>query len=104
MKMGYSRLKEPYWYIVVLDVDGHDYLLPGGDTEQAARQKAISVLKHGELYEVKPYLTHDLSEATRQYKHGKLMQTQDFRQAVTPVKHTIPDSHMIRTDQYHPKL
>lgn len=99
--MAYSRIKEPFWFIVVLDVDGHDYLLPGGETDQIARQKAISVLKHGESYEVKPYLTHDIKEATRQYKHNKLMQTQDFRQAVIPVKHTIPGSHTIRTDKYN---
>lgn len=89
--VSYSRFKEPFWWIVVLNVGGHDYLLPGGETEVVARKKAISKLE-GESYEIKPYYTRDLTEATRQYKHSRLMQTKNIREAVQPVKHTIPDS------------
>jgi hypothetical protein len=94
--MGYRRFKEPFWFIVVLNVGGHDYLLPGGETEIKAREKAISVLK-GESYELKPYYTRDLTEATRQYKHSKLMQTKDIWQSVKHVKHTTPDDKSKRT-------
>jgi hypothetical protein len=85
-----GRFKEPFWYIVVLGVGGKDYLLPGGETEREAREKARTVLG-GESCEFKAYYTHDLTEATRQYKHGKLMLTKDINQAVQRVKHTIPD-------------
>jgi len=91
-----SRFSEPFWWIVVLNVGGHDYLLPGGETEPKAREKAISVLK-GENYELKSYYTRDVSEATRQYKHSKLMQTRDIGQSVKPVKHTIPNSNVSHT-------
>lgn len=90
--VSHSRFREPFWWIVVLNVGGHDYLLPGGETEVKAREKAISVLK-GESYELKSYYTRDLSEATRQYKHSKLMQTKNIGQSVQPVKHTIPSSN-----------
>jgi hypothetical protein len=89
--MRHSRFKEPFWFIVVLNVGGHDYLLPGGESEIKAREKAISVLK-GESYEIKPYYTHDLTEATRQYKHSKLMETKDIWRSVKHVKHTVPGS------------
>jgi len=84
-------MADAFWYIVVL-VEGHDYLLPGGETEQQAREKACRVL-HGESYEIRAYKTRDLTEATRQYKHERLMKTKDIRQAVEPVKHVIPTTN-----------
>lgn len=80
---------QPYFYIVIYGVDGHDYLISGGVTEQEAREKAISVLK-GNPYEVISYNTSDIDEANRQFKHDRLMKSGDIRYAVKPVRHKVP--------------
>ena len=81
-------MREPYYYIVVYGVDGHDYLISGGRDENLAREKAIQVLK-GQPYEIKAYNTSDIDEANRQFKHDRLMNTGDIRYAVRPVRHKV---------------
>ena len=80
---------QPYFYIVIYGVDGHDYLISGGKTEQEAREKAIQSLQ-GNPYEVISYNTTNIDEANRQFKHDRLMKSGDIRYAVKPVKHNLP--------------
>jgi hypothetical protein len=82
--------RQPYFYIVIYGVDGHDYLISGGESEQEAREKAIKLLK-GSPYEIKSYNTTDIDEANRQFKHDRLMKSGDIRYAVKPVRHSIPE-------------
>lgn len=81
---------QPYWYIVIYGIDGHDYLISGGETEIEAREKAIQVLK-GQPYELKSYNTTNIDEANRQFKHDRLMKSGDIHYAVRPVRHKVPE-------------
>lgn len=81
---------QPYFYIVIYGVDGHDYLISGGRNEQEAREKAIRSLK-GQSYEIISYNTTDIDEANRQFKHDRLTKSGDIRYAVKPVRHSAPE-------------
>jgi hypothetical protein len=80
----------PFWWIIA-HIDGTDVLLPGGGTEKEAIEKASWSLK-GESFETKMYTTRDVSEATRRYRHDRLMQGQDIRTSISDVKHKVPQN------------
>jgi len=85
------RFRQPWVYIVVHDVDGKDYLLGPYSSEKEAREKGFISLK-GNVFDLKTYNTHDLSEANRRFKMERLEQSGDIRSAVKPVGHIIKDA------------
>lgn len=87
------RFKRPWFYIVIHDVEGNDYLDGPYITEREAREKGFLKLK-GVLFDIATYTTHDLSEANRRFKHERLEKTGDIRKAVRPVRHTASDGYI----------
>lgn len=88
----------PFWWIIA-HIDGTDVLIPGGETEREAIEKASWSLK-GEPFETKMYTTHDVGEATRRYRHDRLMGGKDIRTAISDVKHIPPKSKSDGSQNY----
>jgi len=84
-----------WWYIIARDVDGNDYLDgPHGMGiigEKKAREVGfLTLASKGITFDVKSFPTRDESEATRMFRHQRLMESGDIRKAVQRVRHTIP--------------
>ena len=84
-----------WWYIIARDVDGNDYLDGPHGTGTAGEKKArevgfLTLASKGIAFDVRTFPTRDLSEATRAFRHQRLMESGDIRKAVQPVRHTIP--------------
>jgi len=87
------RFKQPWYYIIIHDAEGNDYLDGPYSSEKEARGKGFLKLK-GVLFDIAMYTTHDLSEANRRFKHQRLEKTGDIRKAVRPVRHTASDNYI----------
>jgi len=81
-----------WFYLVAQDTaSGQPYLL--GKYESGKKAREIGFLKlsgQGVSFEVREYPTADLSEATRMFRHERLMKTGNITESVGRVRHTIP--------------
>lgn len=90
-----------WWYVIARDVDGNDYLDgPHGmgiAGEKRAREVGfLTLASKGIAFDVKSFSTRDASEATRQFRHQRLVESSDIRKAVQRVRHTIPSVKLER--------
>lgn len=69
-----------YWWIGAEDEDGKPYLLPGGETEELARQKGLELL-NGTDFELRNLHTMDRSLASQRWKGRKLEKTHSLKKA-----------------------
>jgi len=77
-----------YYWIVTKDPDtGKPYLLPGGKTEQEARQKGLEQLG-GIDFELRRFPTVDLAKASSMLKGRRLEKTKSLHKAVERLGHS----------------
>ena len=76
-----------YYWIVARDPEtDKPYLLPGGKTEQEARQKGLEQL-NGIDFELRRYPTMDIAKASAMLKGKRLEKTQSLHKAVERLGH-----------------
>ena len=81
-----------WWYLVAYDAEKNPYLL--GKYESEAKAREIGFLKlsgPGVTFEPRQYMTADLSEANRMFRHERLMESGNITESVGRVRHTIPN-------------
>lgn len=77
-----------YFWIVTRDPDtGKPYLLPGGKTEQEARQKGLEELG-GIDFELRRFPTTSLERASAMLKGRRLEKTKSLHKSVERLGHT----------------
>lgn len=88
MTVSREERKNWYYWIVTKDPEsGKPYLLPGGKTEQEARQKGLEQLG-GIDFEIRRFPTIDLAKASSMLKGRRLEKTKSLHKAVERLGHS----------------
>ena len=77
---------EFYWIIARDPETGRPYLLPGGTTEDQARQKGLELLA-GVDFKLRRLPTTDIRRASQLFKGQRLEKTKSLKKAVERVGH-----------------
>jgi hypothetical protein len=88
MTVSREERKNWYYWIVTKDPESNKpYLLPGGKTEQEARQKGLEQLG-GIDFEIRRFPTIDLAKASSMLKGRRLEKTKSLHKAVERLGHS----------------
>lgn len=84
-----------YFWIVTSDETGRPYLLPGGETEDQAREKGLEILG-GIDFDIRKLKTRNQQMASSMLKGRTLEETHSLKKATRRVGHTRSISKLIK--------